>query len=318
MSYFYRTPACKALSLAVIAFSAFRYVNTALLHNPTTSLVTRLLATLTPSYPYCILPLIILWKYRVIERRLGSWQFIQLLFYGTLISLLLARVSRLFIAATEDEITHVFLSLICVLFPLFLAELPLQLDVVSLLVSENALLLFILIQALMLEENCIRAAVVSIAVGIILEQSWRTLHRSYYLSLPDKLREVGETLFKWFPDNRPPAIPWSGATLEVQRSQIMDHQEARLRNVPQQIPLGGWMGRRRWMGNIPRQRPRVNRALPAAPIPRNDTALPLNVTQEKVQQLSDMGFDRANSMIALSHSGGEVDLAAAILIAEKS
>lgn len=313
MSYFYRTPACKALSLATVAFSVLRYLNTALPHTLATSVLAKLLAPLTPSYPYCILPLVILWKYRVLERRLGSWQFIQLSFYGTLISLLLTHVSRVFLASREGEIMQVFLSLICVLFPSFLAELPLQIDLASMIVSENVLLLLALLQTLMLEENCVRSAVISIVVGMILEQSWQVLHKTYYLYLPDKLRTIGESLFKWFPDNTPPPVRWSGATLETQRSQIIDHQENRLRNH-QPFQLGNWMGRRHHMRNIGRG------PLPTPPAPAadNDNALPPNVTQEKVQQLSDMGFDRANSMIALSHSGGEVELAAAILLAEKS
>ena len=316
MSYFYRTPACKALCLASLMLPAIRYINTALLHSPATAVASKLLTTLTPVYPYCILPLTILWKYRVVERRLGTWQFIQLSFFGTLISLLLTRASHVFISPTEDEITHVFLSLICVLFPLFLAELPIQLDAVSLLVSENALVSFILLQSLLLEASCRRPAVVSVAVGAMLEQSWRALHRSFYLSLPLKLKELGETLFRWFPDDRPPRPPLSGATLEVQRSQIMDLQEARFRNIPQQNPLAGWMGRQ-WAGNMPRPRPRPLQRMPA-PAANNDGSLPPNVTQEQLQQLIDMGFDRANSLIALSHSGGEVELAATILIAEKN
>ena len=313
MSYFYRTPACKALSLATIAFSVIRYLNTALPHTPATSVLAKLLAPLTPSYPYCILPLIILWKYRVLERRLGSWQFIQLSFYGTLISLLLTRVSRVFLASREGEITQVLLSLICVLFPPFLAELPFQIDLASLIVSENVLLFLVMLQTLMLEENCVRSAVVSIVIGIVLEQSWQILHKTYYLFLPEKLREVGETLFKWFPDNTPPPVRWSGATLETQRSQIIAHQENHLRN-PQHFQFGNWMGRRQQMRN----RRRDPLPIPPAPTPDNYDALPPNVTLEKVQQLCDMGFDRANSMIALSHSGGEVELAAAILLAEKS
>ena len=313
MSYFYRTPACKALSLATVAFTVIRYLNTALPNTPATSVLAKLLAPLTPSYPYCILPLIILWKYRVLERRLGSWQFIQLSFYGTLICLLLTRVSRVFLASREGEITQVFLSLVCVLFPPFLAELPLQIDLASLIISENALLFFVLLQTLMLEENCVRSAVISIVVGMVLEQSWQILHKTYYLCLPERLRQVGETLFKWFPDNTPPLVRWSGATLETQRSQIIDHQENRLRNH-QQFQFGNWMGRRHQTRNV-RRGPLPT---PPAPAAENYDVLPPNVTQEKVQQLSDMGFDRVNSMIALTHSGGEVELAAAILLAEKS
>ena len=316
MSYFYRTPACKALCLASLLLPAVRYLNTALPHSPATAVTSKLLSTLTPAYPYCILPLIILWKYRVVERRLGTWQFIQLSFFGTLISLLLTRASHVFISPKEDEITQIFLSLICVLFPLFLAELPLQLDALSLLVSENALVSLILLQSLLIETGCRRPAVVSVAVGAILELSWRALHHSFYLSLPVKLKELGETLFRWFPDDRPPRPPLSGATLEVQRSQIMDMQEARFRNTPHQNPLAGWIGGRRWAGNMPRPRPRVIQRMPAPAA--NDNSLPPNVTPEKVQQLCDMGFDRDNSMIALSHSGGEVELAATILIAEKN
>ena len=318
MSYFYRTPACKALCIASLFLPAVRYLNAALPRSPATAMTHKLLATLTPSSSYCILPLlIILWKYRVVERRLGTWQFIQLSFFGTLISVLISRASHVFISPTEDEITNIFISLICVLFPLFLAELPIQLEAISLLVSENALVGLILLQFLLLEPSSRRSSVVSVAVGGILELSWCALHQSFYLSLPEKLKEMGESLFKWFPDDRPPRNPLSGATLEAQRSQIMDLQEANFRNIAQQNHLPGWIGGRRWAGNVPRPRPRAPQRLPN-PAANLNASLPPNVTEEKLQQLCDMGFDRANSLIALSHSGGEVELAATILIAEKN
>ena len=300
MSYFYRSSACKALSLATVFLSALRYLNLALPSSLLAPFPSKLLATLTPAHPYFILPLLVLWKYRIVERRLGTCQFIQLIFFGTLISLLITRVTHLALAPAEKEPIHILLSLICVLYPVFLAELPLQPDIVSFLVSENALVTFLLIQTVLIEANSARAALTSIIVGAIIEQSWSSLNS--YLTFPKKLKEFGELIFKWFPDKTPPRLPLSGATLEVQRSQLMDNLEAR--------------GRGQGFPNFPipqaRVRPRFR-----PPVPNTD-ALPPQVSEEKIQQLCDMGFNRENAMIALTHSGGEVELAAAILIAEKS
>lgn len=320
MGYFYKSPVCKVLLITSITSTSLLYI----LHHTTvissTSLLLRLLPKFSPIYPYSILLWIAIWKYRALERRCGTWQFVQFIFYASTVTLLITYVMRL--VALKYSNYALISSFVYALLPMFISEMPFQNNLGSILISDHSALTTLLAYMCVSNLELQAANLISVAVSIVLWHYWPTLHNKFYLKLPERLRLITKKLFWWISDSAPPKEQVNGATLEIQRIQIMDREENRLRRLNNRrlmnpINVGANI-LNRFQGNHEADLADARRRIRHADSIPDTHQLQENVTPEKIDSLVDMGFERPNAMIALTHSGGDVDLAATILLAERN
>lgn len=283
----------------------------------------------------------LLYSFRVFERRFGSKKYASYIFGTTVITigLQLTTISALKYLGHEVGLPPpglfgmVFATLVQYFCDVPAADAVMFLGVP---ISGKIFTYSIALQMLLSSKESLLAGVCGMVAGIIYRFNLFRVQR--WLKLPDSLSSVVARMFgNTFTSQAPPLQPYAmGATLEIQRQQQIEHYEqqamrARMGNLRNRGPprvgqgyadvlvppaAGEWL----WGRGVPnhpamprydwqdRQPDEVNANVPQQPA--------VEVSEEQVQTLVEMGFSRLAVLHALATSNNDITMATNILLSQ--
>jgi len=283
----------------------------------------------------------LLYTFRIFERRFGSKKYASYIFSTTVIAigLQLTTISALKYFGHDVGLPPPGLfGMVYATLVQYFCDIPAS-EAVTFLgipISGKVFIYSIALQMLLTSRESLLAGICGMVAGIIYR--FNLFHVQRWLKLPDSLTSAVSGAFgSLFSSEAPPAQPYAmGATLEIQRQQQMEHYEQqamrarmghlRNRGAPRVgqgyadvlVPsaAGGWL----WGGGAPDH--------PAAPlndwqdrhldednanIPQQPT---VEVSEEQVQTLVEMGFSRLAVLHALATSNNDITMATNILLSQ--
>jgi len=247
---------------------------------------------------------VLIYYFRIFERRLGSRKFVShLIAMAGLSGLFEWVITSLFLMSNIKAISGI-LSIGpygCILpwFVFYMSDIP-SLNSTSVfgMTMSNKIMTYLmgLQVALGSSQNFIMSASALMA-GVIVKTN--SLWIQNITSVPKWMANASQKLFGWLVDSSPPEQGAIGATLEIQRSQQIEALEQ------YQIQQQARMNARRLPNQVFRQRvPPQHQAAAAAPEP----------TEANITLLVDMGFPRQQAIDALREAHNDLSTATSILL----
>lgn len=285
----------------------------------------------------------LLYTFRIFERRFGSKKYASYIFSTTVIAigLQLTTISALKHFGHEVGLPPSGLfGMVYATLVQYFCDIPAS-DAVTFLglpISGKILIYSMALQMLLSNKESLLAGICGMVAGLIYRFNLFQVQR--WLKLPEFLSSAVSRAFgNMFVSEEPPVQPYAmGATLEIQRQQQMEHYEQQamraarmghLRNRgPARVgqgyadvlvpPAGGWMWGAAAAPNHPgaplndwqanRQSDDDNANLPQQPA--------VEVSEEQVQTLVEMGFSRLAVLHALTTSNNDITMATNILLSQ--
>lgn len=286
----------------------------------------------------------LLYSFRIFERRFGSKRYASYIFSTTVIAtgLQLTSISVLKHFGYDVGLppAGLFGMLYATLVKYF-CDVPAS-DAVTFLgvpISGKIFIYSLALQMLLSSKESLLAGICGMVAGIIYRYNLFQVQR--WLKLPDSLTStISRAVGNWFSSEAPPAQPYAmGATLEIQRLQQIEHYEqqalrARMGNLRNRGPPrmgqgyadvlvppggGGWLWGAAAANNQPPQPPPLNEwqdrhlDMDNANFPQQPT---VEVSEEQVQTLVEMGFSRLAVLHALTTSNNDITMATNILLSQ--
>ncbi|KAL9965898.1 hypothetical protein ACROYT_G029756 [Oculina patagonica] len=284
----------------------------------------------------------LLYSFRIFERRFGSKKYASYIFSTTVIAIGLQLTTISVLKHFGHEVglppPGLFGMLYATLVKYF-CDIPPS-DAAAFLglpVSGKILTYSIALQMLLSSKESLLAGICGMVAGVIYRLNFFQVQQ--WLKLPDSLTStVSRTVGNMFASDNPPAQPYAmGATLEIQRLQQIEHYEqqamrARMGHLRNRGPPrvgqgyadvlvppggGGWL----WGGAADNNllQPPLNDwqdrhpDLDNANLPQQPT---VEVSEEQVQTLVEMGFSRLAVLHALTTSNNDITVATNILLSQ--
>lgn len=277
---------------------------------------------------------LLIYYFRVFERRLGSKKFASHLFATSLISLALQVPLILLIRSTGwSSYHHGHLppgpyGLIFPLFVPYLCDIPrmTRTHILGIPITGKTLTYLVGLQVCSTSFPTAVAAFCSIAAGLLYR--WNVLKIQDWLVIPDWLARLTNLTLGRLLSSSPPADGPMGATLEIQRQEQMERLEhqmllQRSRDGPPRQNTGQGYAERlvgpemQWGEQGANGHPRRRRANDFPNLFNPNEARPNNrvpPSEENVTFLTSMGFSRDRVMRALQTTGNNVEAAANLLV----
>lgn len=286
----------------------------------------------------------LLYSFRIFERRFGSKRYASYIFCTTVIAIGLQLTSIAVLKHFGHEVGLPPPGLFGVLFAMLVKyfwDVPAS-DAVTFLgfpISAKIFIYSIALQMLLANKESLLAGICGMVAGIIYR--FNVFRVQQWLKLPESLTSAVSRAFgNMFTSGNPPSQAYAmGATLEIQRLQQMEHYEqqamrARMGHLRNRGPPrvgqgyadvlvppagGGWL----WGGaaahNQPPPPPLLNdwqdrdSDLDNANVPQQPT---VEVSEEQVQTLVEMGFSRLAVLHVLTTSNNDITVATNILLSQ--
>lgn len=276
---------------------------------------------------------LLIYNFRILERRFGSRKFASFLF-GTcllcgVLDILLAEAFHFLLEMRVDTLPAGLLGPVFALFVPFFSSIP-RVVVTQLLghisITNKSLVYIVGLQLLTSSPFMWMIAISGVLSGILYQANVLWVQR--VLAVPGWLGRMGGLLLEPLLEGSEPtqeAPLGMGATLDIQRQQRMDildqqlmlSQLAQMRQRNAQQPQGGMFN---WNQLFPSLRQRGRNATPAGAAPQAQRPGPppppenSPVAEEQVARLMEMGFSRMDAQEALRASNNDINMATNFLL----
>ncbi|RWS30354.1 Ubiquitin-associated domain-containing protein 2-like protein [Leptotrombidium deliense] len=255
---------------------------------------------------------LLLYYFRVFERRLGSHRFSSYLFANFVIATSL-EMAFVYSLRQFNLLVIDYLPSGPIIFPLFinyLIDIPkvTHTYILGIPVTGKSLTYVLGLQVLSSSRGSVICSICGLIAGIICR--FNVFNVCNYLKIPKSVAKVSEDLFAWLLASNPPeGDNLNGATLEIQRQQQIELYEQQMM-LSRARELRERISNRRSAENIVEPT-----AGPSVESPQEDSDNS-SVTEEKIQTLVEMGFERQKVIVALIRANNDVNLATTVLLSE--
>jgi hypothetical protein len=263
---------------------------------------------------------LLLYYFRVFERRFGSRKFASYLMVNCVVATFLELSTvyflRSFNGVTIDTLPSGPLSVIFSLFINYFLDIPriTQTHILGIPVTGKTLTYLLGLQVI----TSSRGSLITCASGLLAGIAYRLnlLYVSDLFQIPESVANFVSRAFGWLLETSPPREGplLMGATLEIQRQQqieILEQQMMMSRTREMRDRTGGSGTQRARFPDMPP--PLVPDPVPG---PSNGNMASSEVIEDQVQVLVEMGFERLQVIRALQRSNNDINAATSILLQE--